>query len=310
MAAPQELLPIHLDAGAENWRVFGKNDSDDAYVEAKKAVIKRDAMQCRFCKFRPSPETTVKDNGLEIHFKDGDGLNLDHDNLVTSCNLCRMCFNLDYAGEKKAILAYIPGPSQAQVNSLARSVMFIQYFIEDSIRKAIPPEKKNQKVDLRDVSNIPESLRPQIPILNAAESLIANMKAQSSAAERLIGTSRPEELAQAILEYRKLEEMEDDAERVSQEIKEKFAKFLPEGADRYQSQTPVEKISLEDALYGIRVIPTQPGCDVKAWAPPTGAYVTTLPRVWVPLYDGIVKELKEQGVADLPQFIQDYNGAK
>lgn len=305
MAAPQELLPIHLDAGAENWRVFGKNDNDEAYVEARKAVIKRDALQCRFCKFRPSPETTVKDNGLEIHFLDGDGLNLDHDNMVTACNLCRMCFNLDYAGEKKAILAYIPNLSQAQVNSLARSVMFIQYFIDDTIRKGMPPEKKNQKINTRDPNNIPETLRPQIPILNAAEALFASMKAQSHAAERLIGTSRPEELAQAILEYRKMEDVEEDARRVSMEIKEKFKDELGNRAN-HSMEMPPEKISLEDALYGIRVIPTQPGCDVRAWAPPTGAYVTTLPRVWVPLYDGMVKELKDQGVKDLPKVMANY----
>ena len=284
----KKLMDIELDVGATNWRVPGKNDNDTEYKVAKEAIFKRD-VTCRFCGFRGSPDTKakIKNNGMELHFLDGNGLNLEPDNLVMSCNMCRMCFNLDYAAEQKAILAFIPDMTQAQINCTVRSILYISYFVEHA-RKKYEAEKQGKPLE---GDMLPDSVKNIRHLLSSCEAAYADIKSHSAHAVELLGTDRPDELGQAIMQYRKELENAGNADKIGAEIRTKFD-MNSGGASTGDDKLP----PLEDILYGIRLIPTQPGCDPKAWHPPTGTYITSLPKTWEEQYIAAKAAFVEAGI--------------
>ncbi len=323
------LRPICLDAGPPGlWRISGKGSVPEDYKAIFDKVITRDNNFCVYCGFRCATQESVKLNGIEIHSLDGYDDHLDVDNFVTSCNFCRMDFNLEYAGsEQKAILAYIPELSQALVNNIVRAIMFVRYEVEcekqaiaDAAAKAQAEMAQaqslggggaaaasllNEAVGASNRQNNDSTLRALMPILDAAEALYATMKNRSVYVEELIGTSRPEVLGRGIISIRNTQDLNidskllDSARSVTTEFREKFHEY----SDRLDSQfgTPDEPkanaaIDIDDILQGIRVIPTQPGCDPKTWGKPAGAFMTSMPLQWLNSYQTLLNKISEQGL--------------
>ncbi len=325
-SSKKPLRPICLDAGPPGlWRVSGKGSAPPEYQAVFDKVVARDNSFCVYCGFRCAAQESIKMNGIEIHSLDGYDDHLEVDNFVTSCNLCRMDFNLEYAGsDQKAVLAYIPELSQALVNNIVRAIMFVRYEVECE-RKTLADAAAaqaaqqggaaaaamiNDAVGSGNRQANDTALKNLMPILDAAESLYATMKARSSYVEELIGTSRPEVLGRGIIAIRNVEALSEDnglfasARSVTSDFREKFSEYH----DRLNSEFgPTDEVKdapntdIDDILRGIRVLPTQPGCDPKAWGRPAGAFMISMPLHWLNTYQNMLNKIEEQGLSlDLP----------
>lgn len=320
------LRPICLDAGPPGlWRISGKGNAPPEYKEVFDKVVARDNNFCVYCGFRCATQESVKLNGIEIHSLDGYDDHLEVDNFVTSCNLCRMDFNLEYAGsEQKALLVYIPELSQALINNIARAIMFVRHEV-DCERKNLAEAEAAAQAQAQQQGGVPASmlndalgagnrqsndapLRNLIPVLDAAESLYATMKARASYVEELIGTSRPEVLGRAIIAIRNAQDMSEDrelltsAQSVTSEFREKFSEYNDRLDSEFGPKGEVPNTDIDDILQGIRVLPTQPGCEPEAWGRPGGAFMISMPPHWLNSYQNMLNKIEEQGLSlDLPE---------
>lgn len=287
-STPKSLLPIILDSGADNWQM-GTRNGDKDYIKVRDEIAIRDGKSCAYCGFKSATgsKSKVTNSGLEVNFLDNDGSNMKPDNMVSCCNLCKQCFNLSYAGsEEKAILAYIPELSQAELNNLIRSCMCIEYYVAT--------RKEKLRKDVENVDDMDE-IKALMPALNAAQSLFAAFKARSAFAEKILSTYRAEEIGQAIETIKKganaakltkggLEAELEGAVREGRMTEEKRRELSALNQNDAMS-------AMRDALTGIRLVATQPGCDPRAWVPPVGSYLTTLPQHWLRMYTRISKDV-------------------
>lgn len=273
---------LFLDAGALNWRMGTRDNGDTEYAVAKAAVTKRDMGFCRYCGFRSASEFKSPNSGIEVHFLNGDGNDFNHSNMVTCCNLCKQCFNLSYAGaEQKAILAYIPEFNQAFLNNILRSIMCIQGVIQTRRARLIEEGDKNP-------DETEEIKALSVPLVTA-NALFAAIKERSKAAENILGSSKAEELGQAIEALKKQESASAITRKgleiqISESTKDgQIDSSKQKALDLENNNTPL-RARLDLALSGIRLVATQPGCDPRTWVPPTGSYLTSLPRNWVQMF--------------------------
>lgn len=273
---------LFLDSGALNWRMGTRDSGDKDYTAAKTAVTKRDMGFCRYCGFRSASEFKSPNSGMEVHFLSGDGNDFDHANMVTCCNLCKQCFNLSYAGaEQRAILGYIPEFNQAFLNNILRSIMCIQSVFQTRRARLIEEGNKNPEET--------DEIKALSAPLATANALFAAIKARSAFAEKIIGSSKAEELGQAIETLKKQESASAltrkglDAQ-INESLKEQKIDAVKQKALTLENNAIPLRQQLDTALSGIRLIATQPGCDPRTWVPPTGSYLTSLPRNWVQMF--------------------------
>lgn len=183
-----QLRPIIFDSGAINWIVEDKNDTDKAYNVAKEKCFAAHDNTCAFCGYKAN-KTHTKKCGLEIFSLDGNGENINPENLVPACPYCRMCFNLSYAEEEGAVLVWLPELEQHEISFFYRIYFSIKHKKEDL-------EKISSRANQGGSNPIPD-------IYNMAEKVNAEILGRMYFAEQIIGTSKPGELGRVIESLKK-----------------------------------------------------------------------------------------------------------
>ncbi len=280
-SASQQLLPIRLSPAPPGlWRARDRGDKGRSYISALTRLIKKQNT-CSFCGFKSSiPENSDYSGAdLEIYCEDGYDDNLADDNIHLSCHFCRMCFNLEYAGECGAILAYVPEFSQAFVNNIIRSGMYLQHFHEMlGAYISQPAGAADNPAELAKRNNTLASSTATFKDINewvdSVGVLTAAFKNRAIAAEKIINTSRPEILGAAMAAIAKIRDQDthDDTLYATSSLNDELRQIFSEELEKNKykmvdpSETPPPPPDLDSLLHGIRVIPTKPGCDpAKSW---------------------------------------------
>ena len=323
MAEPKkseiELLPITLSPPPPGlWRVAGRNDKGRAYINTMSKIVRKPmGTACAYCGFRTRIPDIEKARdfsglGLELHCVDGYDDNLDIKNINVACNFCRMCFNLEYAGECGAMLAYIPEFSQAVVNNIVRSCMYLQVYHDNltmlakqSVSGNANPNESYQQA--ANISHANETINRLKGWMGATGIITATIKNRSILAEKLIGTSRPQTLSSALVALNKINDniIHDEtlfaSSCLNHEIRTVFSEQLrknneQEGPPQPSSPQKAPAPDLESVLHGIRVIPTKPGCDPnKAWYGNAGAFNLQAPITWLTTFQQVMEEMNAMG---------------
>lgn len=90
--------------------------SNKAFSSVRKNVLKRDNHTCQFCGFRSQ-------KWQEVHHIDDNHSNNDPSNLITICPLCHLAHHIGLAGlQERGILIYLPEMSQAELNTVVRTL--------------------------------------------------------------------------------------------------------------------------------------------------------------------------------------------
>ena len=163
------LEPLLLSAKRKTWRMDdGDHEkADTKFRDVRTKVIDRDRNTCRFCGF-------CAKKWQEVHHRDDNHANNDPANLITACIFCHLCHHVGRAGlMNEAILVWLPEFSQADLHHIARACF----------------------VAMREPKT-----GPTAGIAEAATDLWSAMREREEQAERRLGTSRPEILAQALIE--------------------------------------------------------------------------------------------------------------
>lgn len=244
----QNFRPLFLSVKAANWRM---NDEHSEYADAefkhvRLQALERDDRTCQFCGFR-APKWQ------EVHHLNDDHSDNRPENLATACSFCHMCQHIGLAGRnEEAILVWLPEIEQYQLNHIVRSMLVVRRWAD-----GVSAERKTR----------PSMRKAVAAQADAVGSLEASLRARAAMAEELIGTSRPLELANIML-------------NMPDSLYEKRTEFLD----------------------GIRLLPTghrkQGGEDimpkmVDSWLTTGGPYANLNPRTWITIVRQHLPEIAE-----------------
>lgn len=174
-------IPLVLSVKCENWRMFDKGsaEADAEFQRVRKKALERDNSTCRFCGFR-APKWQ------EVHHANDDHGDNRLDNLITACPFCHMCQHIGLAGKnEEAVLIWLPEIGQADLHHLVRTAMVAQRLAEEA------------KADVR--NNKPEMVRAYREAADVAKAVMANFRSREAVAEKMLGTSDPLEIGNAML---------------------------------------------------------------------------------------------------------------
>jgi intracellular multiplication protein IcmJ len=174
-------LPLFLSVKTLNWRMNDRNsaEADAEFQKVRKRALDRDNHTCRFCGFKAS-------KWQEVHHRDDDHTNNSLDNLVTACPYCHMCQHIGLAGHnREAILIFRPEISQADLHHLVRTAQVAERNFE--MMKADPQAARSPNMKIAGEA------------AEVARSFMASMKASAEAARKLIHTSEPNDLGNAMM---------------------------------------------------------------------------------------------------------------
>ncbi len=167
---------IILSAKALKWRKddVDAKEKDMEFKKIREQALARDKNSCQYCGFTCSKYQ-------EIHHLNDDHSDNRLENLITTCPFCHMCFHIGLAGQYgEGRLIFLPEIEQKDLNHLVRIMVFAEYMANDgSVDKA-------KQASSKAADAISKSIR-------------AKFLEREAAAERLIGTSDPSELANILL---------------------------------------------------------------------------------------------------------------
>lgn len=165
LSTPQ--IDLKLDAIRSTWMM---PDNFHQQIDARNAelftkIIKRDKYTCKACGFQSR-------RFMEVHHRDHNHNNNAPENLATICPLCHMSMHMGRAGAQgEAVLIWLDPThqalDQASLNNLVRTSVVSNRYIH--------------------------------AVSDASRNLLSDLARHTSIAERIVGTSRPEVLADAIL---------------------------------------------------------------------------------------------------------------
>ncbi|MEZ9709228.1 type IVB secretion system protein IcmJDotN [Vibrio breoganii] len=105
--------------------------ADNAFTQARAAVLRRDRNTCRFCGFKAT-------KFQEVHHIDDDHSNNDPKNLITVCALCHACHHISFAGaHNQGLIIHIPPKAnidQATLNATARALWLAEHSKDTNLR--------------------------------------------------------------------------------------------------------------------------------------------------------------------------------
>ena len=178
MAVP--LLPLTLSVKCENWRMNdgASAEADAEFRRVRGRAIERDQYTCRFCGFRSQ-------KWQEVHHVNDDHADNRLENLITTCPFCHQCQHIGLAGRnKEAVLVWLPEIPQATLHHVVRTAMVA---VRVSEQQAKDPKSRADVV------------RATREAADVAKTVLATLRSREAAAERLIGTSDPLEVGNAML---------------------------------------------------------------------------------------------------------------
>ena len=98
-------------------------------AELKTKIFTRDENKCVFCGFEAKKYQ-------DIHVLNGDSSDHRLDNLVTACQFCNQCFDLEKVVEMRSgLLIWMPEMSQAQLHHVARAI-YVARISQGSVAEA------------------------------------------------------------------------------------------------------------------------------------------------------------------------------
>ena len=160
-------IDLPLDAVRSTWAMADNfhQQIDARHAELFAQVLKRDKYTCQACGFQSR-------RFQEVHHLDHDHNNNHPDNLATICPLCHMSMHMGRAGtQQEAVLIWLDPKhqflNQAALNNIVRTCLVANRHIHT--------------------------------VSDASRKLLSDLTQHAHIAERLVGTSRPEVLGDAIL---------------------------------------------------------------------------------------------------------------
>ncbi|WP_167710613.1 HNH endonuclease [Thalassospira xiamenensis] len=164
-------INLHLDAVRSTWSMPDNfhQQIDARHAELFERIIKRDRYTCQACGLQSR-------RFLEVHHRDHNHNHCDEMNLACICPLCHMTMHMGRAGlQGEAVLIWLHPQhqqlSQASLNMLVLTCVVANRYIHT--------------------------------VSDASRTLLSDLARHQAVAERLIGTSRPEILGEAILRLNK-----------------------------------------------------------------------------------------------------------
>lgn len=173
----KKLEKILLSVKANKWRMddLDVKEADEEFKEARLAALKRDEYTCRFCGFRAMKYQ-------EVHHLNDDHSDNRVENLITACSFCHMCAHIGLAGKnQEAKLIWLPEIEQAELNNLMRVLYYSLHWV-----------KKTTAITTRQHTTLISSIR------DTTNSLQASFSNREEACIRILGTSDPLELGNAM----------------------------------------------------------------------------------------------------------------
>ena len=175
-----QRIPLVLSVKCENWRMNDKasDEADAEFQRVRKRALERDNYTCRFCGFRAL-------KWQEVHHVNDDHADNRLDNLVTACSFCHSCQHIGLAGRnEEAVLIWLPQISQADLHHIVRTALVAQRLAD---------------VMKQDIRARPDLLKSHREASDVAKAVMGALREREAQAERLLGSSDPVDIANAML---------------------------------------------------------------------------------------------------------------
>lgn len=177
----RKVLPrLVLGVKAKAWR-GGYEPGDHAFQAVRSQVLARDKDTCVFCGF-------YSKKWQHVHHVDDDHSNNTLENLVTACLYCHMNFHIGKAGLDGAFLAFVPELSPEEVSHVWRAV---------AVAMMYPSLLKARAERGRVVGTL--QTREALALYDAALEVVRVFERRRNVARKILGTSAPEVLGEALL---------------------------------------------------------------------------------------------------------------
>jgi len=190
-----ELRPLVLSCKVKNWRMddAASEEADAGFQQVKKKVRERDRHTCKFCGFRQQKA----DYYMQVHHLDDDHHNNSMDNLITACMHCHAVQHIGLWGSAgEAVLIYLPEWPQYYLNHVCRAILVAKRFhakLEADVKTADRGVRGAAPAALIDRANSARSMSER------AEAIFARLRSRETEAEKILGTSNPADVANALL---------------------------------------------------------------------------------------------------------------
>lgn len=190
------LLPLTLSCKVKAWRMddAASEEADAGFLAVKRKVRERDDHSCRFCGFKQ----TKTDFYMQVHHRNDDHHDNRPDNLVTACMHCHAVHHIGLWGSAgEAVLVYLPEWPQHYLNHVCRIVLVAKRFHARLEGDAKMQVERGRSAGIN--PQMAERIKSAKSMMEYTSALFERVRAREVEAEKLLGTSDPADVANALL---------------------------------------------------------------------------------------------------------------